>query len=148
MSVFLSQSRNIFDTKQEFMFIWTNLNVIFIQIKKKSCILQVTIFFLLNSRLFFFTNKNIPHPPKVKWSNIEYSIKLFFPREVRDKNKESSIYAQNSWIVDIYLILCTWQNVATAHRRVWRYQRGNQNPYIEEEQTTQWPKRKRTNNDL
>jgi hypothetical protein len=24
-------------------------------------------------------------------------------------------------------------------RRVWRYQRGNQNPYIEEEQTTQWP---------
>ena len=25
-------------------------------------------------------------------------------------------------------------------RRVWRYQRGNQNPSIEEEQTTQWPK--------
>jgi hypothetical protein len=25
-------------------------------------------------------------------------------------------------------------------RRVWRYQRGNQNPYIEEEHTTQWPK--------
>jgi hypothetical protein len=24
--------------------------------------------------------------------------------------------------------------------RVWRYQRGNQNPYIEEEQKTQWPK--------
>ena len=27
-------------------------------------------------------------------------------------------------------------------RRVWRFQRGNQNPYIEEEQTTQWPKEK------
>ena len=27
-------------------------------------------------------------------------------------------------------------------RRVWRYQRHNQNPYIEEEQTTQWPKEK------
>ena len=27
-------------------------------------------------------------------------------------------------------------------RRVWRYQRANQNPYIEEEQTTQWPKEK------
>ena len=25
-------------------------------------------------------------------------------------------------------------------RRIWRCQRGNQNPYIEEEQTTQWPK--------
>ena len=27
-------------------------------------------------------------------------------------------------------------------RRVWRYQRGNPNPYIKEEQTTQWPKEK------
>ena len=27
-------------------------------------------------------------------------------------------------------------------RRVCRYQRDNQNPYIEEEQTTQWPKEK------
>jgi hypothetical protein len=27
-------------------------------------------------------------------------------------------------------------------RRVWRYQRGNQNSYIEEEQTTQSPKEK------
>jgi hypothetical protein len=27
-----------------------------------------------------------------------------------------------------------------CQRRVWRYQRGNQNPYIEEGQTTQWPK--------
>jgi hypothetical protein len=27
-------------------------------------------------------------------------------------------------------------------RRGRRYQRGNQNPYIEEEQTTQWPKEK------
>jgi hypothetical protein len=27
-------------------------------------------------------------------------------------------------------------------RRVWRYQRGNQNPYIEDEQITQWSKEK------
>ena len=27
-------------------------------------------------------------------------------------------------------------------RRVWRYQRGNHNPYIEEEQITKWPKEK------
>ena len=33
------------------------------------------------------------------------------------------------------------QNMLNA-KRVWRYQRGNQNPYIEEEQTTQWPKEK------
>jgi hypothetical protein len=30
-------------------------------------------------------------------------------------------------------------------RRVCRYQRGNQNPYIEEEQTTQWSKEKLQN---
>ena len=29
-----------------------------------------------------------------------------------------------------------------------RYQRSNQNPCIEERQTIQWPKEKRTNNDL
>ena len=29
-----------------------------------------------------------------------------------------------------------------AIRRVWRYQRGNQNPHIKEEETTQWPKEK------
>jgi hypothetical protein len=34
----------------------------------------------------------------------------------------------------LYLLPC--------FKRVWRYQRGNQNPYIETEQTTQWPKEK------
>jgi hypothetical protein len=38
---------------------------------------------------------------------------------------------------DIYI----WVNYSVT-RRVWRYQRDNQNPYIEEEQTTQWPKKK------
>jgi hypothetical protein len=36
-----------------------------------------------------------------------------------------------------------WEQVKVSimmGRRVWRYQRGNQNPYIEDEQTTQWPK--------
>ena len=32
------------------------------------------------------------------------------------------------------------QNI--THKRVWRYQRDNQNPYNEEGQTTQWPKEK------
>jgi hypothetical protein len=27
-------------------------------------------------------------------------------------------------------------------KKSWRYQRGNQNPYIDEEQTTQWTKEK------
>ena len=33
-------------------------------------------------------------------------------------------------------------NPENPARRVGRYQRGNQNPYIEEEQITQWPKEK------
>ena len=32
--------------------------------------------------------------------------------------------------------------IQTFGRRVWRYQSGNHNPYIEEEQTTQWANEK------
>jgi hypothetical protein len=35
-----------------------------------------------------------------------------------------------------------WQSEEFNIRKVWRYQRGNQNAYIEEQQTTQWPKEK------
>ena len=38
-------------------------------------------------------------------------------------------------IADVYFTTLT-------RRRVWKYQRGNHNPYIEKEQTTQWPKEK------
>jgi len=44
-----------------------------------------------------------------------------------------------------------WWNIKVASsftRKVWRYQRGNQNPQIKEGQTTQWPKEKRTNRKL
>ena len=39
-------------------------------------------------------------------------------------------------------ILFIPRNIFFYIRKVWRYQRGNQNLYIEEEQTTQWPKGK------
>ena len=42
----------------------------------------------------------------------------------------------NIWLIHYVYAECLYL------RRVWRYQRGNQNPYIEEEQTTQWPKEK------
>jgi uncharacterized membrane protein YcgQ (UPF0703/DUF1980 family) len=66
-------------------------------------IIQVTIFFLLNSRHFFLQTKTSPPLPLQK-SNGQISniVLIFFPREVRDKNKESSIYAQHSWIVDAF----------------------------------------------
>jgi hypothetical protein len=49
--------------------------------------------------------------------------------------------------MDRCLVYTGWMNKDFLYctfilRRVWRYQRGNQNPYIENEQTTQWPKEK------
>jgi hypothetical protein len=41
-----------------------------------------------------------------------------------------------------YTINAIFCLILESKRRVWRYQRGNQNLYIEEEQTTQWPKEK------
>jgi len=41
-------------------------------------------------------------------------------------------------------ILNRTMNRTVVVRRVWRYQQGIQNPYIEEKQTTKWLKDKRT----
>ena len=51
----------------------------------------------------------------------------------------ATLLTQMSYILNV-LLYCElkWSLV----RRSWRYQRGNQNPYIEEEQTTQLPKEK------
>ena len=61
--------------------------------------------------------------------------------------KNKMVYKQLRWIIQIeqcilqikvdYDINCFGQK-----GRVWKYQRGNHNPYIEEEQATQWPKLK------
>ena len=52
-----------------------------------------------------------------------------------------------SWVIAqllfiIWIIVTTSCSWGRLLRRVWRYQRGNQNPYIEDVQTTQWPKEK------
>ena len=45
------------------------------------------------------------------------------------------------WIIIRITFVVYKKGIFKILRRVWRYQRGNQNPYIEE-QTTQWPKEK------
>ena len=45
------------------------------------------------------------------------------------------IYVDNNSAALVY-------GVYIVDTRIWRYQRGNQNSYIEEEQTTKWPKEK------
>ena len=51
---------------------------------------------------------------------------------------------QNVSISTNYAKFSEWRiyNTYTGIRRVWRHQRGNQNPCIKEEQTRQWPKEK------
>ena len=44
-----------------------------------------------------------------------------------------------------YALMQQWFNIYWYVRRVWRYQRSNQKPYIEVEQTTQWSKEKAQN---
>ena len=52
-----------------------------------------------------------------------------------DSKSKMADQIQNINLNDYCALLC-------FGRRVWRYQRGNHNPYIEEEQTIQWPKEK------
>ena len=44
------------------------------------------------------------------------------------------------WVMRVnkWGVWTSYYSGATEIRRLWRYQRSNQNPYIEEEQTTQW----------
>ena len=64
-------------------------------------------------------------------------------------------YYQQTRLLDLWFSVYCFENrclsffgllIPITHlvpsRRVWRDQGGNQNPYIEEEQTTQWPKEK------
>jgi hypothetical protein len=71
-------------------------------------------------------------------------------------SNRNSLYSYHKWFSFLGKILellelatflcqsvCCWSYKycqSNVKRRVWRYQRGNQNPYIEKEQTTQWPK--------
>jgi len=54
-------------------------------------------------------------------------------------------YTDKAYIHWLTLCLCvsqcySWQTIVCIHiwRKAWRYQRGNQKPYIEEGQTIQW----------
>ena len=122
------------------IFLTRNKNLFLFKFLKKKLHLSGHYIFSIKFETFLQT-KIYPTLQKLNGQISNIVLNFFFPREVRDKNKESSMHTQNSWIVDIVWSFCTWQHVVTVQRRVWRYQRGNQNPYIEE-QTTQWPKEK------
>ena len=74
------------------------------------------------------------HQNRWRFFTLEYRIESLILNEIYEK--PYIWYISNTWIALAPLVFeSTWW-------RVLRYQRGNQNPYIEEEQTTQWPKEK------
>ena len=56
--------------------------------------------------------------------------------------KTQLVNSQSLYFLSLYSNIWWKKCIFVFKRRVWRYQRVNQNPYIEEEQTTQWPKEK------
>ena len=52
----------------------------------------------------------------------------------------SSNFSGMIWVITQHFKIISYSIMHM--KRVWRYQRFNQNPYIEAEQTTQWPKEK------
>jgi len=75
-------------------------------------------------------------------NNVTWQSKNYMSRKIVDVSVAitlSMCLSRN--IVDVLVTYHCWY-VCHIRRRVWRYQRGNQNPYIKEEQTTQWSKEK------
>ena len=109
--------------------------------------------------------KNIQPWSKRVLTDFIQSCYFFYFLQVRNLPGVVDDYRQNSRLVTLEMYIwrfCTlfgWmcsifvngesldlykynRKLTKDTRRVWRYQRGNQNPYIEEGQTTQWPKEK------
>ena len=63
-----------------------------------------------------------------------WSTHLHIKFSLKQRNVNPRIYADSGCPFGIFKLV--------KSRRIWRYQRGNQNSYIEEEQTIQWPKEK------
>jgi hypothetical protein len=99
LSVFFSQTRTIFDTKQEFIFIKLNLNVIFIQILKEKLHLSGHYVFSIKFEAFFL-------PLSKEKYLILYSIFdqltfggwgiFLFVKKKASNLIEKTIYTQNS----------------------------------------------------
>jgi hypothetical protein len=99
--------------------------------------------------LHYFVWSTLPNKPNSKLV-LHYFVWSTLPNKPNSKLVLHYFATTGIWIpCNIYEIWIKWLNPklhilfgnqTSPERRVWRYQRGNQNPYIEKEQTTQWPK--------
>ena len=95
----------------------------------------------------------ISHPISTRDANI--NSRAFGPLADMGVSGWYGVWYENCHIITSYYYTCIftgnlWLFVdsterychSDTERRVWRYQSGNQNPHIEENQTTQWSKKK------
>ena len=78
-----------------------------------------------------------------KISSLQLYYYIYLILLSQETNSQEIDNIKVDFAIIIFLVSNLFYSVAT--RRVWRYQRCNQNPYIEEIQTTQWPKEKDKN---
>ena len=77
---------------------------------------------------------------KMQYLHYNYIITSNYILLSQEKNSQEIDNIKVDFAILIFLVSNLFYSVAT--RRVWRCQRCNQNPYIQEIQTTQWPKEK------
>ena len=69
---------------------------------------------------------------------FKWTLRNYF---VRFLSQFTTTLHSNYWpIIDVFLLIVLQRHLFGISRRGWRYKKGNQNPYIVEEQTTQWLK--------
>jgi hypothetical protein len=74
---------------------------------------------------------------------LSFYIRLLVFKNFHSRNQKLFLICNMKYL-EIYITM--FMSIKDSNifkiRRVWRYQIGNQNPYIEEEQATQWPSEK------
>jgi hypothetical protein len=98
------------------------------------------------------SNIHITNKCLISWSNCIFGLEqynqynwrsLWYNWLLCNNHDHTKWYCMLPTIKQIFGIAILWYWVYIINiRRVWRYQRCNQNPYIEEEQTIQWPNEK------
>jgi hypothetical protein len=76
---------------------------------------------------------------KLYWQFIYPMNSLLYNKKYKYTHRRHYSYPWHTVVCKSVRLIQSLQSVSLI-RRVWRYQRGNQNPYIEEELTTQRPK--------
>jgi hypothetical protein len=96
---------------------------------------QTLLFYLIFSLKYTKWRLNLVREENFSLTCGSYKINKLMYSSIRYAYRYTEDFIFEQWCL-YYLKGIYW----SIYRRVWNYQRGNQNPHIEEKQTTQWPK--------